>query len=681
MNSEDLDKKQLTIRRHFMFRTNFFFFCIFLLFSVLIFRLALLQVVEGEKYAEEKERHTNTPHAIPPIRGNIFDRNNYPLAVSISTQSLYYTVEPGNKNREEVVALARQLAEAFQLYGSKTVVQPTAEEIITMMDVGYDLNLNKTKDPSYYSVPRKIKDGLTEEEIAYFSWNRDNFKGIDIQEESIRQYNDKRIAVQLVGYLKKFSAARNPTNGLNFYREKAKSTDPTEKYLDNEYVGFDGIELMYQEELRGKNGVKSYPVDAMGKIVGPVSLTKPDKGHNLFLTIDSEVQLATQQAIQDHLKYIRSPARDSWTYAPNAITGYAVAMEVDSGKVVAMASYPDYDPNQWYGGMKPDYYEANHFFVRNGTISEVRPPYADQKELNKHPTSLVYLGSTIKPLTVLMGLNEGLVTANEIYEDTGVFHFGKDNKERLTNSDSKRFGPITAYQAIQHSSNTYMAMIGNRLYFRPNTDAVKVWDTYMEKFGLGVSTGSGLPGESVGLKDYLDTAKKYSPQAALVRATWGQLGKYTTLQLAQFTSMLANRGTRLKPQFVEKITTFDDQTVQEFQKEVLNQETFAKEHWDVIQRGMELVKAEGFSDFPYRVAIKTGTSTQSVGGDTVDNAVFIAYAPADKPKLAVAVVVPEGRFGGRGAAPIARKMFDAYDSAIGLTGVPVGDPNEAAAGR
>ncbi|GAA3409209.1 peptidoglycan D,D-transpeptidase FtsI family protein [Paenibacillus hodogayensis] len=670
MNRDELSKKEWIRRRHFTFRINFIFFSTFMLFSVLIVRLALLQVVEGEAYAQEKSRYTNTPHAIPPIRGNIYDRNNYPIATSTSTQSLFYTVESGSSDRDQVIALAKELAEAFRQYGNQQVVQPTAEEIIASMDVGYDLNKDKTKNPSFYSVPRKLKSDLTQQEIAYFSWHRDEFKGVEIQEESIREYNEKRIAVQLVGYLKKFSGARNATSGLKFYRDKVGSSDPTEQYLDNEYVGFDGLELMYQEELRGKNGVKNYPINAQGKIIGPVTLTKPDKGHNLILTIDKDVQLATQEAIRNHLAYIRSPARDSWTYAPNAITGYAVAMEVDTGKVVAMASYPDYDPNEWYGGMKPDYYEKNQYFIRNGTISEVRPPYANQKELNKHPTSLVYLGSTMKPLTILMGLNEGLITARETYDDTGYFYFGKDNKEVLTNSDRKRNGPITAYQAIQYSSNTFMAMIGNRLYFRPNTNAVQVWDEYMEKFGLGVLTGSGLPGESAGLKDYLDTAKRYSPQAALVRATWGQLGKYTPLQLVQFTAMLANRGKRLQPQFVDKITTYDDQLVSEAKPVVLNEETYPKAYWDVLQQGMELVSAEGFKDTPYKVAIKTGTSTQSVAGDTIDNAVFIAYAPADKPKLAVAVVVPEGRFGGRGAAPIARQMFDAYDNAIGLYGIP-----------
>jgi penicillin-binding protein 2 len=671
---EDPDKKELVRRRHFSFRLNFFFFCTFLLFSVLIVRLALLQFVDGKRYSEEESNSTIRSHSIPPIRGNIYDRKSYPIATSTSTQSLYYTVDASNKNKDLVIELATKLEQAFKANGDPKKPQPAADEILKLMDVGYDMNKNKTKEPSYYSVPRKIKGDLTQQEIAYFSWYRDEFKGVDIQEESIREYNNNRIAVQLTGYLKQFSGARNTTNGLKFYQEKAKSTDPTEKYLDNEYVGFDGIEYMYQEELRGKNGVKSYPVNAEGKIVGKVSLTVPEKGHNLYLTIDKDVQVTAQEAIIEHLKYIKSPGRDRYTYAPNATTGYAVAMEVDTGNVVAMASMPDYDPATWYGGLTDEEWNDIMLYYRNGAISDVPSDWKDAKERAKHPSSLVYLGSTIKPLTVLIGLQEKLITINETYYDSGFTTFGKD-KTRISNSDGRAWGPLNAVSAIARSSNTYMTeMIGLRLYGRQN--GLDTWDSYMKQFGLGELTGSGLLGESKGVIDYFHEAQKASSQSALARASWGQLGRYTPLQLAQFTAMLGNRGKRLKPQFVGKIETNDGQLVKETEREVLNEVNFPKEYWDAVQKGMEQVNKSGFEGFPYTVATKTGTSTQSVAGKDVDNAVFIAYAPADKPKLAVAVVVPEGGFGSYGAAPIARHIFDAYDRSIGLTGTP--NPNAGA---
>lgn len=675
MTRKDPSKEDAGKNRHFSFRLNFFFFCIFLLFSILIVRLALLQFVEGKALAEEESRMKSMHHSIPPIRGTIFDqKNNIPLAESTSTQSLFYSIEPGKKEKDPIVNMAKKLEQVFKDYGDpKKVI--TAQEIIKRMDVGYDLDKNTTKDPSYYSVPRRIKADLVNTEIAYIAEHRDEFPGIEIQEESIRHYNDKTIAVQLVGYLKSFSAARNKENGLEFYRQKAESKDPTVEYLDTEDVGFDGIEYLFQDELRGKNGVKSYPVNAAQKIVGPVSIQKPEKGNNLYLTINTSVQLETENAIMEHLKVIRNARNDVWRYAPNATTGYAVAMEVDTGNVVSMASMPDYDPNIWHGGINTEDYKGIQYQYLNGAISEVYANYPDAKERAKHPTSLVYLGSTIKPLTVMIGLKEGIISANETYYDSGEMTFGKD-KTVIHNSDNRAWGPINAWQAIWHSSNTYMSeMIGLRLfnkYNRSNTE-MKVWDDYMKQFGLGIKTESGLRYESPGIIDYNNEAKNASTQSALVRSSWGQMGKYTTLQLAQFAAMLGNKGKRLKPNFVDRMTTYDNQPIKKFEPVVLNEVAFPKEYWDTIHRGMLLVNKDGFDGIAYPVAAKTGTSTQSIARQEINNAVFIAYAPADKPKLAVAVVIPEGGYGSYGAAPIARRIFDAYDREYGMYGVP--NPN------
>lgn len=683
LNQNDPAAQELHKRRHFSFRLNLFFFCTFLLFSILIIRLAMLQFVQGAELKRLEGTVTEKPIPIPPVRGNIYDRNGYPIAYSEPTQSLFFRRESGQKE-DEVIALAHRLEEVFQKYGEDSGKGAlAADEIIKRMDVGYDLAKEATTAPGYNYMPRRIKAGLSQTEIAYISEHRDDFKWIEITEESIRRYNPKRIGVQLVGYLRPFAVAKEPKNGLEYYKKiAAANDDPTVQYLDNEDVGFDGLEFLYQETLRGKNGVKSYPVNAAQKIIGQVSITKPEKGNDLILSIDKDVQQIAMQAIEQNLTRIQR-ATDRYTAAPNAKTGYAVAMEVNTGQVIAMASYPDYDPNIWQGGISQTDWTENQFFFQNGTISEVRPKYmdpknpgvVDAKEIGRHPTSLVYLGSTIKPLTVLAGLNEKLFRTNERYYDTGIFTFGRDGS-KISNSDGKAWGSITPADAIWHSSNTFMSdMIGNRLYFRDGDKGVEIWDGYMEKFGLGVSTGSGLRGESAGLKDYLAEQKNASAQSALVRASWGQLGKYTTLQLAQYTAMLANEGKRMKPQFVREIRTHDGDTVKKLEPEVLNEETFAKEHWNVLKTGMLKVFKTGFDGFPYPVASKTGTSTQSVAGKTVDNAVFIAYAPADNPVLAVAVVVPEGGYGAYGAAPIARQIFEAYDQHIGFDGVPkLADP-------
>ena len=659
--SDDPHKREAAKRRGFSFRLNIFFFSTFLLFCILIIRLAILQFVEGPTYAAEKARLTTGDVRIAPIRGNIYDASGREIAYSSSTMSLYYQLETGSRNTERGEAFAAKLHEVFEKYGNPNNAM-TVDEIIKQMDLGAKVNNAFT--------PRRIKSDLTREEIAYLSENRDQFPGVDIMEDSIRHYDKDSVAVQLVGYLKKFRGAKE---SVERYKNLDRAEDVKDRYLDFEDVGMDGLEYMYQDELRGRNGLKSYPIDASGLIVGPMELTSPEKGNDLHLTIHREVQLRTEEAIMNHLEKLRtSPRRQE--RAPHAQTGLAVAMEVDTGKIVAMASMPDYDPNLWHGGsISTDDFRDIEYLYLNGAIRQVYQNYQDPEERAKHPSSLVPLGSTMKPLTVLIGLNEKLFSPGTTYNDRGVFYFGREGTHRtsIQNAGRRAYGTMDGAKAIEKSSNTFMAeMIGNRLNARDGSKGVELWDDYMKQFGLGVVTGSGLPGESAGVVDYFHEAENASSQSALIRSSFGQQGRYTALQLAQYTSMMANRGKRMKPQFVEKITDSEGNVVQVMEPEILNEIDIPDSYWNVIERGMSRVNSQGFEGVEYSYLRKTGTSEQQVAGKTVENAVFIAYAPANNPKLAVAVIVPEGGSGGYGAAPIARQIFDAYDDYYGLSGGP-----------
>ncbi|XEC95450.1 peptidoglycan D,D-transpeptidase FtsI family protein [Paenibacillus tarimensis] len=665
MRTEEQQKREIINRRSFSFRLNVFFFATFLAFSVLIVRLAVLQFVEGPGLKEIETSIGTRNVKIPPIRGNIYDVNGYPIAYSTSTQSLYFTLEPGT-GEKEARAMAEKLAATVNRFADEPERQMTSDEIFQLMDV--------TGRLSYVYEPRRIKADLTEKEIAYFMEHRDLYPGIDIVEESIRNYDKNTIAVQLVGYMKGFNSLYQDQNGLKFYQEIKKENgtrDPAEQYLDKEKVGYDGIELMYQEQLRGKNGVKSYPVDNMSRIVGPMQLTVPEKGNNLFLTIHKDVQLKTEEAIMNHLEKLRT-STDKLERAPYAKTGYAVAMEVKTGKVIAMASMPDYDPNVWQGRITQEQSDYLQYFINNGTIREVRPYYEDEKEGWNHPSSLVFLGSTQKPLTVLLGLNEKLITTNTTYNDRGYFSFGREGYQvSVRNASNARNGLITPVTAISKSSNAFMSeMIGNKLYMLPGTEGMEIWDRYMKEFGLGVSSESGLPNESKGVIGYFDEAKSGSRQSALIYASFGQQGRYTVLQLAQYMVALANKGKRMKPQFINEIKDAYGNVIERFEPVVLNEIDIREEYWETVHKGMAS-SVQGFDGFPYPYLRKTGTSQQDVGKRLkVENAVFISAAPADDPVLAVAVVVPDGGYGGRGAAPIARQIFDAYDEYIGLRGTP-----------
>ncbi|WP_438446457.1 peptidoglycan D,D-transpeptidase FtsI family protein [Gorillibacterium sp. sgz5001074] len=676
--TDDEQTHERSRRTHFSIRINMFFFATFLLFSALIVKLAFLQFVEGKTLSAQEQANTKKDITISPIRGNIYDLDGYPIAYTTSAQSLFYRIVPGQTG-EQKIALARKLADLLAKLGDPKAGVLDAAEVIKRMDVGLDLEGNPVKDPSYTFQPRRIKAGLTNREIAYLTEHQDELQGIEIVEESTRVYDEQTIAVQLVGYLRPYSTARNQSQSyLNYYKD-----NPGE-YLNEEFVGFDGLEFLYQDELRGQNGSKTYPVNSKSQIIGQVKITPPEKGHNLFLTLRKDVQLAAENAIANHLAYMKSSEAAKLQYpalGKNAVSGYAVAIEVDTGRVVAMASYPDYDPNIWADGLSQDELRDFQYAIPNGTIRERLPNIQDDKERGKHPSSLVPLGSTIKPLTVMVGLNEGMITPNERYSDPTTFVFGKDKKSSVSNSDKHNYGVLTPATAIKWSANTFMSeMIGDRMYksskypsFPKAGNAIEVWDSYMKKFGLGQLTGSQLPGEYAGDPYYFDTAKRESAQSVMIYASFGQQARYTTLQLAQYASMLANKGKRYRPLFVDRITTYDGQLIRKLEPQLISEEKFPDAYWKVLENGMKEVFVTGFDGVGYDLARKTGTSQQQVAGQLLENAVFIAYAPVQKPKLAVAVVIPEGGFGSWGAAPIARAIFDAYDKQYGLDGVPKGN--------
>lgn len=656
------EEKDYVVRRQFMFRLNVFFFAAFVMFGILIVYLAVLQFVEGPELKMMREDQGTRDVSIPPFRGNILDSEKKPIAYSTSTQTLTYTLQ-AEKNKQIAIDMSVKLSKLFKQFNTDPEAQMTPEEIQKQMDLNFRTNT--------ISVPRRIRSDLSNEEIAYITENKDQFPGVEIVEESVRNYSEDGVAVQLVGYLKKYKSAGD----LSKYKEIKEEKDPKNKYLQEETVGFDGLEYMYQEQLRGINGLKSFPVDRTNKVTGPPVITPPQRGNDIVLSINRSVQLKTQEAIKTQLERLQNATSKPLNYGNAAKMGFAVAMEVDTGKVVSMASLPDYDPNIWKGGSaSSEKLKPVENFITNGTIRTVYPDYDTQAEMNRHTPSLVYLGSVQKPLSVLIGLNEGLFTPYERYHDGGSYQFGAAGREvTIKNAGSKANGYIDADDALAKSSNAFMMeMVGERLLNKyKGEEAIEVWDKYMKQFGLGVSTESGLPSEQKGVEDYFHEAKTASNISAMARASFGQLGKYTTLQLAQYTAMLANKGKRMKPLFVNEILDPKGKVVETIKPEVLNTVSFPDRYWNTVYNGMSRVSVQGFEGVDYSYLRKTGTSQQQVAnGKQVENSVFIAFAPADKPKLAVAIVIPEGGFGGYGAAPVARQIFDAYDEAVGLYGTP-----------
>ncbi|WP_311520009.1 peptidoglycan D,D-transpeptidase FtsI family protein [Paenibacillus albidus] len=671
--SKPFNKEQEPDKSSLNLRINLFFFSTFVIFCVIIVRLAVIQFVEGPNLTEvETSRDTkNVPLA--SIRGIIYAAGGEEIAYNTSVQSIYitltseYTAKVTDKATRKTTlteeakaksdALASQLAADFAAYGDKETPQLSQQDIIDLLDLDF-------KKYSGY-MARRIKAGLTEREVAYFMEHKDKYPGLTIVEESQRHYDKDTVAVQTVGYIKPFRSS----DSLSIYQNirNAMKNNPVAglSYKDDEFVGFYGLELQYQRELRGQNGYQVISVNPQNMAEKIEKVVPPVKGNNLWMTINKSIQLKTEQAITEQIRWLHSHAVQGKTH-PYALTGYAVAMEVDTGNIVAMASIPDYDTNVWTADkLDPAVWKQIETNYLNGTITAI-----SSGSSGHDMRSVLFLGSTIKPLSVLIGLKEGFFTTTSTYIDKGITYFGKDDKSSVRNSSSHVYGPMDPAEAIEKSSNVFMIdMVGQKLYKKYQDQGLQVWDKYMKEFGLGVSTQSGLPKESEGQINYMNIKAAGSAQAALVYASFGQQGSYTVLQLAQYASTLANEGERIKPQLVSKITDAAGNTVKEFGREVLNTAPFDKAYWNEVIKGMSS-KVSAFEDFPYDFARKTGTSQQQAKGVLRDNGVFIAFAPRENPKLAVAVVIPEGGFGSNSAAPVARKIFDAYDWEYGLDGVP-----------
>ncbi|WHY18655.1 penicillin-binding transpeptidase domain-containing protein [Paenibacillus sp. G2S3] len=656
-------------------RLNVFFFSTFVIFCVIIIRLAVLQFVEGPTLTEvETSRDTkNVPLA--SMRGVIYAAEGEKLAYSTPVQSLYITLnkEYTAKQTDKITgkttltpeakaksdALAAKLVADFNKYGDPKAEKMTEKDVIDALDLYFRKSLG--------FMARRIKADLTTQEVAYFMEHKGEYPGLEIVEESIRHYDKDTVAVQTIGYIKPFKSA----NSLNIYKNilnaMKNNPEPGLTYKDDEFVGFDGLELQYQRELRGQNGYQEISVNPQNMAEKVERVVPPVKGNDVWTTINKNIQMKTEQAIMDQIKWLHSNPVQGKTH-PNALTGYAVAMEVDTGNIVSMASMPDYDTNIWTSGsLSTDVWNSIMDNYQNGTINPISSGTS-----GNGLRSVLLLGSTIKPLSVLVGLNEGLFTTSTYYQDIGYATFGKAGHEtKVRNAGGHVYGSMDPAKALEKSSNPFMVdMVGKRLYEKYKSKGIDIWDKYMKEFGLGVSTGSGLPNEFLGQINYTNIEAAGSAQAALVYASFGQQGSYTVLQLAQYVATLANEGQRIKPQLVSKITDADGKVVKEFGREVIDEVTaFDKSYWTEIKQGMRS-QVSAFSDFPYDFARKTGTSQQVAKGQIRDNGVFIAYAPRNNPKLAVAVVIPEGGFGSQSAAPVARKIFDAYDWEYGLDGVP-----------
>lgn len=612
---------------HFRVRVGVAASLVLLTFGLLLIRLVWLQIIQHDSYLSKAEDNRISVVPVAPNRGLILDRNGVVLARNYSA----YTLEITPNKVADVEAVINELA---------SIVEITPKD---------RRRFKKLLEESRKLDSLPIRTRLSDEEVARFTAQRYRFPGVEIQARLFRQYPMGDAGSHIVGYIGRISQKD---------AERIEDSDDAANYLGTEYLGKEGLEKRYEAVLHGTTGFEKVEVSAAGKPIRTLSRSASQPGNNLVLSIDIKLQQLIEQWYGDR-------------------KGALVALDPSTGEVLAMVSKPTYDPNLFVEGID----------VENWRNLNESP---DKPMLNR-PLSGVYPpGSTYKPFMALAALATGKRTPEQSIVDPGYFWFGN---HKFRDDKEGGHGFVNMYKSIVESCDTYYYILANEL----GVDAIH---DFMKPFGFGQMTGIDLDGERAGILPSTEWKKNAYKKAAQQKWFSGETisigigqgyNSFTMLQLAQATGVLANQGVLAKPHLVratESSQTGVRTAVVNAEKTNLN---LTPAHLDVIKRALVGVNIEGtsagaFKGTPYQAAGKTGTAqvvaikkdekydASKLAEKYRDHALYMAYAPADSPKIALAMIVENGGFGAQAAAPIARKTFDYYL----LNKLP---PEEAAAAK
>ena len=582
-------------------------------FGLLLARFVWLQVLQHEAYSARAEENRIAIVPLPPNRGLILDRNGEVLARNY----LAYTLEIFPARVRNIDATIAQLA-AF------VDIQPRDRARFRKL-------LQETKNAE--SLP--IRARLTDEEVARIAANRWRFTGVDIKARLFRRYPFGERASHVIGYIGRITAS-----DLEVLEEKASAAN----YRGTDYLGKAGIEASYQEELHGTTGFERLEIDAAGRGIRALSRTPAQPGNNVALTLDIRLQEVAERAFGER-------------------RGALVAIEPATGGVLAFVSSPGFDPNLFVDGIDPqsweDLMDSPDRPLNNRAIAGLYPP-----------------GSTFKPFMALAALELGKRTPRTTISDPGYFIFGD---RRFRDSKPGGHGTVDLYKSIVLSSDVYYYMLANDM----GIDAIA---GFMKRFGFGARTGIDLEGEAAGVLpspewklarfSRPDQQKWYAGETISIGIGQGY-NAYTPLQLAQALGTLANNGAMFRPRLVSHVDSPRTGERRYFEPQLVRQVQLQPEHLAVVKQAMAGVNLEGtaarsFAGAQYTSGGKTGTAQvvglkqgekyeeEKVAERLRDHSLYIAFAPLEGPKIALAVLVENGGFGARAAAPIARTVLDYY---------------------
>jgi len=600
-------KNKLVESRLFLNRIISAFILILLLTSGLIVRLVYLQIVGHEHYATLAKDNSIKIEPLVPTRGIIYDRHGKVLADNTQSFSLELIPEQISDLNDTLLRL---------------------QKLLNISDEKIDqYQKQRKRQKRFVSTPLLIS--MTDEELAKFAVVRPYFPGVDIQARLVRHYPYAELASHVVGYVGRINEA------------EMKSL-PIAEYRGSTHVGKIGIENTYEAELHGKTGYAEIETNVQARAINTVNSVPPTPGENLYLTLDIDLQKTAYDAL-------------------DGFNGAVVAIDIKTGGVLVFASRPGFDPNPFVIGIANDAYQALQ-------SSENQPLY------NRALRGLYPPGSTIKPFIGLAGLEYNAINAEHklfcpgYYQLPNVSHHYRDWKKG-------GHGSVNMTEAITQSCDVYFYSLASML-------GIDRMHSFLQHFGFGEKTGIDLAGEKPGLlpsREWKRSQRNQSwyPGETLITGIGQGYLQVTPIQLAKATATLANKGNVVMP-FLVKNTVSPDPTEPEAEHPPSNI-TLKPENINSITAAMVNVihdphgTAKGISkNITYQIAGKTGTAQvfnikqdakyneNDIDFKLRDHALFISFAPADDPKIAVAVIVENGGHGGSVAAPIAGQVIKQF---------------------
>ncbi|MDC0423301.1 penicillin-binding protein 2 [Methylophilaceae bacterium] len=586
-------------------RLKFIGYCFLIFFFLILFRFFYIQILQNNYYSTQAYDNSIKVIPIEPARGLIFDRNN----TIIADNKLNYSLEVIPREIENLDILINKLND---------VISIDTEDIKKYKRI---LNNNE------YNQTIPIKSNLTKKELAEFAIQSYQFPNIKLKETLKRYYPKGSLGVHFLGYINRISK-----KDLSILEKEGKK----ENYIGTDHIGKAGVEFQYEQELHGESGFKQIEVNSIGKPLRTLKTYSAKEGNNIHLTIDLKIQKIAENAFKNK-------------------KGALIAMDPNNGEILAYVSMPIYDPGLFIDGI-------SH---KNWNKLNKSP---DKPLLDRAINGLYPPGSTLKPFVAIAGLENQLRMPPFKINDPGYFYI--NNSRRFKDWKIGGHGEVDIIKAIAVSCDTFFYGLAIEL-------GIPKLNKALANFGFGKKTGIDLPNEKAGLladakwkmKKY--NKKWYSGETAITGIGQG-FTQVTPIQLALATSKIALPNKSVIPH-IKLNSQHLKQNTNNIAPIRVSNKTIA---W--VKEGMENVTEDGGTaafigkNIKYKIAAKTGTAQvfslkdgevydeEKIPEKLRDHALFIAYAPAENPKIALAIVVENGGHGGSTAGPIAKKIFDYY---------------------